>query len=234
MAAFREAFGLPSERIRIVSLIPSTDGALESSLSQMVCWVLESFGRADSVVDPTGVCLLESDAPALILGTSLLLYAFFERNPSVRLSPKTRVMETGGFKGKQMALTRTMLHQHCQRAGLDSSRIIGEYGMTELSSQWYDGQAGHATSLLSERIYTPPPWARTRVVDPITMDDVPLGESGLLVHYDPVNRGSIQAIRTSDLGVRCEGVDGRDGFKLLGRAVGARVRGCSLRYMESM
>ena len=87
--------------------------------------------------------------------------------------------------------------------------------MTELSSQYYDdilvGDASQRRS--GRRIKVPPPWMRPLVVDPITLEELPVGEVGLLRHVDLANRGSCIAIQTEDLG-RLVG----DGIELLGRA----------------
>ncbi len=65
---------------------------------------------------------------------------------------------------------------------------------------------------------------RTRVVDPETLDDVPPGEAGVLVHYDLANTGSVLAVMTSDAGR----LAGDHGFEVLGRQPGAEARGCSI------
>ncbi|MEE3184308.1 MAG: hypothetical protein VX310_00895, partial [Gemmatimonadota bacterium] len=52
---------------------------------------------------------------------------------------------------------------------------------------------------------------------------VPMGEPGLLCHYDLANAGSVMAVLTEDQGVAVE-----DGFRVLGRVQGAEPRGCSL------
>ena len=49
------------------------------------------------------------------------------------------------------------------------------------------------------------------------------GSSGLLAVFDLANLGSAVHLLTEDLGV-AEG----EGFRLLGRAAGAELRGCSL------
>jgi hypothetical protein len=53
------------------------------------------------------------------------------------------------------------------------------YGMTELSSQFYD--AGNAVTPAVKRA---PHWVRSRVVDPMTGREMPVGERGVLVHCD--------------------------------------------------
>ncbi len=234
LRAFGQAFGLDQSRRRCVSLIPDVTEEPHSSLSQMVTWILEKWGDDASGVDRTGQTLASLEQPAIVLGTSLQLFEWLTKNPSVSFAPDTIVMETGGFKGQAKEMTRKDLHRAYQRAGLDATRVIGEYGMTELSSQWYDGLNGQAPDRLVDRVYVPPPWARTRVVDPVNLRDVPMGDTGLLIHYDPINWGSVQAIRTSDLGVRACDAYGREGFQYVGRVPGAPLRGCSMRYEDAI
>ena len=59
----------------------------------------------------------------------------------LRLSvpPGSRVMETGGFKGRARMVSREELYERtCDRFGVDPEAVVAEYGMTELSSQYYD------------------------------------------------------------------------------------------------
>jgi hypothetical protein len=72
-----------------------------------------------------------------------------------------------------------------------------------------------------------PPWARTLVVDPETLQEVPRGERGLLLHFDLVNRASVLAVLSEDVG---RGVG--DGFELFGRASASEARGCSIALDE--
>jgi len=78
-----------------------------------------------------------------------------------------------------------------------------------------------------QRIHKPPHWARTRVLNPKSLDEVGDGEVGLLCHYDLANRGSVIAVLTEDLGTKVE-----SGFLLLGRATGTELRGCSVLIEE--
>jgi hypothetical protein len=66
-----------------------------------------------------------------------------------------------------------------------------------------------------------------RVLDPATLDEAAPGEPGLIAVFDLANLGSALHVLTQDLGV----ADG-DGFRLLGRAAGAELRGCSLQAEE--
>ena len=221
LRAFAPALLAGAVRPAVISLIPPAE---DSSLARMASWVIEAFGGPGSAVDPSGAALERAHSPLVVLGTAFGLAAILEGRPALRLPPGSHIMETGGFKGRRREISRTALHALYARAGVPSTHVVGEYGMTELGSQWYDGVAGQATTPPEERIYRPPPWARTRVLDPATLTDVGEGDVGLLCHIDPVNVGSAQAVLTGDLGERRQ-----DGFVFRGRATGAALRGCSLR-----
>jgi hypothetical protein len=133
----------------------------------------------------------------------------------------SRIMETGGIKGRSRTILREDLYeQTCDRFGIGREAIVAEYGMTELSSQYYDRVSSGA--LISQRRKVAPPWLRARVVGP-DRATLPNGEIGSILNVDLANRSSCIAIQTEDLGVQYE-----DGFVLLGRAADAEARGCSL------
>ena len=75
---------------------------------------------------------------------------------------------------------------------------------------------------LTKRAKVGPPWTRTLVVDPATLEPAARGERGILRHVDLANFESIAAVQTLDIGIE----QGR-GFEVLGRASGAEARGCS-------
>jgi phenylacetate-coenzyme A ligase PaaK-like adenylate-forming protein len=160
-----------------------------------------------------------------LCGTSFafvhLLDALDARGVRPALPAGSRVMETGGFKGRSRELSRESLHEAiADRLGVPPERIVNQYGMTELGSQFYDSvlrRPGEPRRKLA------PPWARVRAVDPDTGDDVPAGEPGALVIVDLANTGSLQAVQTADLGRLVD-----DGFEVLGREPGAEARGCSI------
>jgi hypothetical protein len=157
-------------------------------------------------------------APVLVLGTALGFHALLE-DLRVRLPEGSRVMDTGGMKGRRGEVSRAeLLHRYEDRLGVPPRHVVGEYGMTELSSQFYE---------TPERVWTAPPWVRTRVLDPETLTPLPPGSPGLLAHVDLANAWTAAFILTEDLGVAVPG-----GFRLLGRAQGADLRGCSLATEE--
>lgn len=104
--------------------------------------------------------------------------------------------------------------------------------MTELSSQAYTDEILRVHRGLEESrtgVFQTPPWVRVEIVDPLDFEPIvePSGE-GLIRWYDLSNTESVVAIQTSDRGRVTE--DG--GFRLLGRADNAQLRGCSLTIEE--
>ena len=144
-------------------------------------------------------------------------------------------METGGYKNRSRSMPKTELHQLItERLGVPPSHIICEYGMSELSSQAYEGVAGDGWRVAGKnsvsrhsppgtRHFRFPPWARAQIISPETGHEVADGETGLIRVFDLANVFSVMAIQTEDLGIRRG-----DGFELIGRATLAEPRGCSL------
>ena len=234
LATFR-AFLCPDvARIRFLVLTPSAAEAPDSSLSYMFERAMSVLGTPDSrfyiragAMDAGALVaeLSQLREPVLLAGTAFAFVHLLDwleaRDATVSLPAGTRVMETGGFKGRSRELTREELHGAItSRLGVPRARIVNQYGMCELGSQFYEAslRSGAATELK-----TVPPWVRTRVIDPVTLRDVAAGETGVLVHYDLANTGSVFVVMTSDLGVM-----GDAGFRVLGRLRGAEARGCSL------
>ena len=169
--------------------------------------------------------LAAADEPVLLAGTAFafvhLIDALGERRRQLKLPAESRVMETGGFKGRSRELTRDELHDAIEsRLGVGRERIVNQYGMCELGSQFYEDTLRSGVPGPTKK---GPPWVRTRAVSLDTLEDVPFGEQGVLIHYDLVNTGSVLAIQTSDLGRMVQG-----GFEVLGRLEGAEARGCSI------
>ncbi|MGH8103838.1 MAG: long-chain fatty acid--CoA ligase [bacterium] len=217
--------------------------APDSSLAYMLERVRESFGSASSryVMDSNGLqanllldCIQHAgDLPVCLLGTSYAYIHFMDRlresNTRLRLPEGSRIMDTGGYKGKSRDLTRDEFLAEIENTlGVPPAFVVNEYGMTELTSQFYDNLLfDYTRGMASSRCKTIPPWVRVRVVSPDTLEEAPDGERGLLAIYDLGNRGSVLAIQTEDIGVRIG-----DGFEVEGRATGAEARGCSLAAAE--
>ncbi len=235
------------EKLELVFLAPPPSLAPHSSLVHMLETIRRRFGAPESqftgAVDgdgrwtldlPNTISALENSIavhrPIALLGTAFnfvhLLDRLAETQGRLQLPEGTRLMETGGYKGRSRSLPKAELYQQIfERLGIPTTRIVSEYGMTELSSQAYDWKvrAAGAQVEATERAFHFPPWARAQIISPETGEEVGEGAAGLLRVCDLANLHSVLAVQTEDLAVR-RGT----GFELLGRAVAAEPRGCSL------
>jgi hypothetical protein len=135
-------------------------------------------------------------------------------------------MQTGGFKGRSREVDADRLRHDLSRAlGVDPRSIVSEYGMTELSSQFYEGALRDSSIPLG--VYDEPPWARVVPVDPESLVPVADGRDGVARIEDLMNVDSAFAVLAADRVRRVPG-----GFELLGRWPGAPPRGCSIAIDE--
>jgi hypothetical protein len=232
--------GAERGRPPMLSLVPPFEPARESSLSFMIDHVLATFGGEGSanVVASGGVDFAAARAwlearqrdgrAGMVLATALALDQCLrdvERlDLRLRLPRGSAVFVTGGFKTRHSELTLDdLLDRLDHRLGVGRGSVVQEYGMTELTSQAYT----RALDGGSTELFVGPPWVRSRVLDPATLEEAPRGDVGLLCVFDLGNVGSVLHLLTEDL-ARVE--DG--GFRLLGRASGAELRGCSLTVEE--
>ena len=220
--------------LRYLLLAPNRSS---SSLGYMLRRVAEARGdgKGGTFVDDGGDSLeldaleralahaRDEGAAVCIGGTAFAFLALIEMlgGRSLPALPGSRIMETGGYKGRSRTLERPELYARLAECFcIPEDRIVAEYGMTELTSQYYDSPASRARG---ERIKAGPPWLRPLIVD-ARGAEVGLGEIGALRHVDLANRASAIAIQTEDLALRLPGEE----FVLLGRDADARLRGCSL------
>jgi hypothetical protein len=230
---------------------PTAEHFPHSSLGYMFSGIRDAFGDAQSAVffSPDGVetdafgAALErasqENAPVFILGTALALLEvmekFAQQGRKFQLPPGSRILDTGGYKGRRVEVSRKEFQQQlCETFGVPKEYLLNEYGMTELSSQFYasrlpsisknrEHQAPNAMPSALRPQHLSPPWVRVAAVDPETLEILPEGEIGLLRIFDLANVDSVMAIQTEDLGRAWQ-----DRIELLGRATGAELRGCSL------
>ena len=246
LAGFRKALLPDLNEAQFLMLTPAGHEAPHSSLVYMFETIARQFsGGAVSFaarVSPEAGWVLKleavdgfaaraklEDCPVVICGTAFsfvhLCDHLAERNGVLCFPAGSRVMETGGYKGRSRTVPKAELHEMIQaRLGIPDSYIVSEYGMSELSSQAYDRRAGGG----GERHFRFPPWACAEVISPETGKAVSPGDTGLVRIYDLANVASVLAIQTEDLAVRHE-----DGFELVGRATQAEARGCSLMNLQA-
>lgn len=226
----------PGGKLPLLSLVPTREQLPDSSLSFMADHVLARYGTPESATafGARGVEMAKARSwaggrqregrPVLVFATAFALAQWLDglerQDLRFRLPAGSAVFETGGFKGR---VTETSREDLVARLGawlnVPPEFVVREYGMTELTSQCY------TRALLGgdPGLFVAPHWVRVRVLDPETLAEVPAGTPGLLSVFDLGNAGSAVHVLTEDLGVA-----EADGFRLLGRAAGAELRGCSL------
>ncbi len=223
------------DRMRVMVFFPGEDLMPHSSLAHYLALARAEFGTpgSDHYIDAQGLRLeaairdlqdtCERGQPVLLLGASYslvhLVDALQEKGLRFDLPTGSCIMDTGGFKGQSRELSPADFYGALgQTFGVAAADCLNMYGMTELSTQFYDnGQQ------LQPVVKRGPHWIRTRVLDPLSGLEVPAGQTGILAHTDLGNFNSVLTILTEDLG-HTEA----DGFVLLGRAQGAQAKGCSL------
>ena len=218
----------------MLMLTPSPAEAPHSSLAHMMGVVAQAmteyFIEHDTLLLDRltrRLCEMQWESqPVFLLGTAFAFVHLFDHlqkeNTRFELPDGSRAMETGGFKGRSRSVTKAELYglfEHC--LGLPAQRVVNEYGMTELSTQFYDEtlQVGQSSNLK-----VVPPWARVLIIDPQTGHPAEPGQRGLIRVLDLANLWSIVCVQTEDFGVS----HGENRFEVIGRAASAEVRGCSL------
>jgi len=223
---------LVAPRYRCVMLAQPESQAPSSSLTFMLARFAERwdpqgethFFVRDGVLDVAGVTdavrgAWEAQVPVALLGTTFAFVHLADHldacSQILRLPAGSVVMPTGGSKGRARELRDDELRSMLARVlDVRPAQVVGEYGMTELSSQAWEVAPGR---------YRAPPWLRVTTVDANTLQRKEIGAVGLIRCHDLLNLGSSAAILTADLGV----VHPDGTFAVIGRASGATPRGCA-------
>ena len=241
-ASFPSAVFAGLLRPDVLSLVTPRGLSHESSLGFMIDHVIRRHAGAGSLeaLGERGVEAAKARSwlgahqragqPVAVLTTGFalveLLDALERLGVRFRLPPGSVVMETGGLKGRTREISRSDLLERIEGfLAVPRQRVVREYGMTELTSQFYTG----ALAGEDAEFFRTAPWTRVRALDPESLQPVADGAPGLLAIFDLANLGSALHVLTQDLGV----VEG-DGFRLLGRLAGAEPRGCSLAVEEML
>ena len=236
---FAQRFMQGAERLPMAILFPDEQAMPNSSLAHYLALAKSEFGTADSRyflgsegLDIPGLCAAldesqRSGQPYALLGASFSLVhvmdALRAQGRRFQLPEGSRILDTGGYKGQSRELPLEEFYADLSDLlGVPRTYCINMYGMTELSTQFYDDGNAVLPSVKSG-----PHWIRSRLVEPVTGRSVAAGERGILVHCDLANYNSVSTILTEDVGLWADG-----GFLLLGRAEGAAAKGCSLAVDE--
>ncbi|MEJ2803215.1 long-chain fatty acid--CoA ligase [Comamonadaceae bacterium PP-2] len=238
---FAQRFMKGAAHLPMGILFPDEEALPNSSLAHYLSLAKSTFGSRGSRhfmtpqgLDLPGLLATLEDAerqgqPYALLGASYsfvhLVDALRQQGRRFLLPPGSRILDTGGYKGQSRELPLESFYADLSQAlGVPRSDCINMYGMTELSTQFYDDGNAAVPSVKSG-----PHWIRSRLIDPATGRTVAPGARGLLVHCDLGNFNSVTSILTEDIGQAVAG-----GFLLLGRAQGVEAKGCSLAVEEFM
>lgn len=227
------------KRIRLVVLAPGENEAPDSSLDYMLARFARWFGSECAWVWCDGALDLDrmteqlrqaeaSGEAVALLGTSFAFVHAEDRLGNRRFSlPRgSRVMQTGGYKGRSREVEAdVLLGAISERYDVPKTFVINEFGATELSSQLYETTLREQveSGMPGARRLWSPPWVRATPVDADTLEPVEGTAVGILRIDDCANLDSVCCIQTADLARRLQ-----DGIEVLGRAPGATARGCSL------
>ncbi len=223
---------VPDAPTLCVSLVPSPATAPSSSLSHMVGLLFpearflpDGAGRFDP--EEAWALLAAVREPVFLATTGLALARLLDVPGAADLPEGSLAMVTGGFKGRRHVEDAPRLYAEAGRR-LGRAKHVGEYGMTELSSQGWTGPVAFADAD-PEGPFRLPPWLVAVAVDPGSGVPLPPGRRGQLRFVDLANVESVLALETMD-----EGTVLPDGsLRLHGRLPGAPARGCSLTAEEA-
>ena len=236
---FKQYFLPDRDKIDMSILFPTENVMPNSSLAHYLALALANFGTPESgyAMRDDGIVydqLFEtlhraqvSGKPLALLGASYsyvpLLDEMEREDLSFALPAGSRLFDTGGFKGQYCEQDLDHFYNRLSAGfGVPRGKCTNMYGMTELSTQFYD-----CGNTICPSVKFGPHWIRSRVINPLTGEDAPIGETGVLVHCDLAHFNIVTTILTEDAAIKTE-----SGFQLLGRADGTNAKGCSMAVEE--
>ena len=236
---FKNRFMKEKNNIEMGILFPDEEVMPNSSLAHYLTLALRHFGTKSSGfrLNQNGInfekifkdldCSQATGKPYAILGASFsivhLVDEMIKINKTYKLPFGSKILDTGGFKGQSRNVNPDEFYDQLSNTfGIPRKNCINMYGMTELSTQFYDDGNEVCPS-----IKTGPHWIKSRVINPLSKVDVPKGSTGVLVHCDLAHFNIVSSILTEDAGIELD-----NGFFLLGRASAEEAIGCSMAVDE--
>ncbi|MCJ7618583.1 MAG: hypothetical protein MUO43_18835 [Desulfobacterales bacterium] len=218
------------ERMKILLMVPSPKMVPKMGMAIGLEEVRKRFGTPDSryLISPLGLNLKalltglkksesSSEPIALIGATSGFIYFFkaCEKDGiSFKLPEGSRICDGGGYLGQFGECTKKEYFSRCEKVlGIKENFCVNVLGMGESSTNYFDNVLRNFIGCKKvPRCKEVPPWTRTIIVDTKDFKRVPMGEIGLLRHYDLANRAQVFAVQTDNLGLETE-----YGFEIIGR-----------------
>ena len=223
ITAFRQRFMQEHPKLRMGILFPTEQTMPNSSLAHYLALALNEFGAdgsryllTDDGLDREALFseldrAVQTGEPYALLGASFSFVHVMDEmerlGKAVSLPKGSRILDTGGFKGQSRELELDAFYDLLEaRFGVPRDHCINMYGMTELSTEFYDW--GNTTC---PSVKSGPHWIRSQIVNPLTGDELPKGDKGVLVHCDLAHFNCVSSILTEDAGIEVD-----DGFLLSG------------------
>ncbi|MEO6070231.1 MAG: acyl transferase [Chitinophagaceae bacterium] len=193
------------------SLVYMVEALIQKSSHPLSGFYLYDFEKLAQTIQ-----LLEANGQqTMLIGVTHALIDFAEKYP-MKLQ-HTKVMETGGMKGRKREMVRSELQELLKNA-FSVSNIHSEYGMTELLSQAYAKENG---------LFSCPPWMKVLLRpedDPLSIVRDQEITNGAINIIDLANIYSCSFLATEDVGK----LHNDGSFEILGRLDNSDIRGCSL------
>lgn len=218
------------DRMKILLMTPSPKMAPGIGMAIGLDRVRTEFGTPEStyLITPLGLdvelllkSLIESERtgePVALIGSTNGFIYFFKacEKDGIRfkLPPKSRICDGGGYTGQFGECSKEEYFEKCHDIlGVEEHFCINVLGMGEISTNFFDNVLNdYLNGKTGKRYKVIPPWTRTEVVDINNFQRLPKGETGLLKHYDLINRAMVMAVQTDNLGFGTE-----DGFEIIGK-----------------
>lgn len=218
------------ERMKILLMTPSPEMAPGIGIAIGLEQVRKEFGTPEStyLISRSGLnvelllrSIIEAEKTgeplALIGSTPGFIYFFHaceKEDLRFHLPPGSRVCDGGGYLGQFGECSKEEYFEKCRRIlGVEEQYCVNVLGMGEISTNFFDNVLkDHLEGKNRERHKVIPPWTRLEVVDINNFANLPVGETGLLKHYDLVNRSMVLGVQTDNLGFATG-----DGFEIIGR-----------------
>jgi len=218
------------EEMKILLMTPSPKMVPKMGMAIGLEEVRKRFGTPDSryLISPLGLNVKdllaglresESNGEAIaLIGATLGFIYFFKAcekdGVSFKLPAGSRICDGGGYLGQFGECTKNEYFRKCEKVlGVKEHFCVNVLGMGESSTNYFDNVLRNSIARKeAPRCKEVPPWTRTIVVDTKDFKRVPMGEIGLLRHYDLTNRAMVFAVQTDNLGFETE-----YGFEIIGR-----------------
>ncbi len=221
------------QRCQVLILAPSPEMAPSMGMAQGMEETRVRFGAANSqfLLAHSGIDIkamvkaLEqaesSGQPVAFIGATGAFVYFFKacqkKGLRFKLPKGSRIGDGGGYRGRFGQVDRQDFFDLAKDIlDISPNHCINVLGMAESATNFFENPLReHVANVPStERRFIPPPWTRVDVIDSSDLTPLPVGEIGLLRHFDLANLPTVMAVQTDNLGRLNQ--DGS--FTIIGRA----------------